>query len=140
MMYMDIEEEIAERIIKQAFNEGGEVIFTDTELKGCTDRALLQKVNLLLSLYGAMNNMTTLDRWSIFKLNEKGIRFIRQGGFNGEREREQRKDELERLTLDISRLQKESEEYKKKMRIWQTISAILALASTMLSSILALLV
>lgn len=137
---MDIEEEIAERIIKQAFNEGGEVIFTDTELKGCTDRALLQKVNLLLSLYGAMNNMTTLDRWSIFKLNEKGIRFIRQGGFNGEREREQRKDELERLTLDISRLQKESEEYKKKMRIWQTISAILALASTMLSSILALLV
>lgn len=140
MMYMDIEEEIAERIIKQAFNEGGEVIFTDTELKGCTDRALLQKVNLLLSLYGAMNNITTLDRWSIFKLNEKGIRFIRQGGFNGEREREQRKDELERLTLDISRLQKESEEYKKKMRIWQTISAILALASTMLSSILALLV
>ncbi|WP_288861284.1 hypothetical protein [uncultured Bacteroides sp.] len=137
---MDIEEEIAERIIKQAFNEGGEVIFTDTELKGCTDRALLQKVNLLLSLYGAMNNITTLDRWSIFKLNEKGIRFIRQGGFNGEREREQRKDELERLTLDISRLQKESEEYKKKMRIWQTISAILALASTMLSSILALLV
>lgn len=140
MMCMDIEEEIAERIIKQAFNEGGEVIFTDTELKGCTDRALLQKVNLLLSLYGAMNNITTLDRWSIFKLNEKGIRFIRQGGFNGEREREQRKDELERLTLDISRLQKESEEYKKKMRIWQTISAILALASTMLSSILALLV
>lgn len=135
---MDIEEEIAERIIKQAFNEGGEVIFTDTELKGCTDRALLQKVNLLLSLYGAMNNITTLDRWSIFKLNEKGIRFIRQGGFNGEREREQRKDELERLTLDISRLQKESEEYKKKMRIWQTISAILALASTILSSILAL--
>lgn len=140
MMCMDIEEEIAERIIKQAFNEGGELIFTDTELKGCTDRALLQKVNLLLSLYGAMNNITTLDRWSIFKLNEKGIRFIRQGGFNGEREREQRKDELERLTLDISRLQKESEEYKKKMRIWQTISAILALASTMLSSILALLV
>lgn len=136
---MDIEE-IAERIIKQAFNEGGEVIFTDTELKGCTDRALLQKVNLLLSLYGAMNNITTLDRWSIFKLNEKGIRFIRQGGFNGEREREQRKDELERLTLDISRLQKESEEYKKKMRIWQTVSAILALASTILSSILALLV
>lgn len=135
---MDIEEEIAERIIKQAFNEGGEVIFTDTELKGCTDRALLQKVNLLLSLYGAMNNITTLDRWSIFKLNEKGIRFIRQGGFNGEREREHRKDELERLTLDISRLQKESEEYKKKMRIWQTISAILALASTILSSILAL--
>lgn len=137
---MDIEEEIAERIIKQAFNEGGEVIFIDTELKGCTDRSLLQKVNLLLSLYGAMNNITTLDRWSIFKLNEKGIRFIRQGGFNGEREREQRKDELERLTLDISRLQKESEEYKKKMRIWQVISAILALASTILSSILALLV
>ena len=74
---MDIEEEIAEHIIKQAFDEGGEVIFTDTELKGCTDRALLQKVNLLLSLYGAMNNITTLDRWGIFKLNEKGIRFIR---------------------------------------------------------------
>lgn len=137
---MNIEEEIAERIIKQAFNEGGEVIFTDTELKGCTDRALLQKVNLLLSLYGAMNNITTLDRWGIFKLNEKGIRFIRQGGFKGEREREQRKDELERLTLDISRLQKESEEYKKKMRVWQVISAVLALASTILSSILALLV
>lgn len=137
---MNIEEEIAERIIKQAFNEGGEVIFTDTDLKGCTDRALLQKVNLLLSLYGAMNNITTLDRWGIFKLNEKGIRFIRQGGFKGEREREQRKDELERLTLDISRLQKESEEYKKKMRVWQVISAVLALASTILSSILALLV
>ena len=137
---MDIEEEISERIIRQAFEGGGEVIFTDTELKECTDRKLLQKVNLQLSLYGAINNITTLGRWSIFKINEKGIRFIRQGGFKGEREREQRKDELERLTLDISRLQKESEGYKKKMRIWQTISAILALASTILSSILALLV
>ncbi|MDB1030869.1 hypothetical protein PL672_00480 [Phocaeicola vulgatus] len=137
---MDIEEEISERIIRQAFEGGGEVIFTDTELKECTDRKLLQKVNLQLSLYGAINDITILGRWSIFKINEKGIRFIRQGGFKGEREREQRKDELERLTLDISRLQKESEGYKKKMRIWQTISAILALASTILSSILALLV
>jgi hypothetical protein len=137
---MNIEEEISERIIRQAFEGGGEVIFTDTELKECTDRKLLQKVNLQLSLYGAINDITILGRWSIFKINEKGIRFIRQGGFKGEREREQRKDELERLTLDISRLQKESEGYKKKMRIWQTISAILALASTILSSILALLV
>ena len=137
---MDIEEEISERIIRQAVEGGGEVIFTDTELKECTDRKLLQKVNLQLSLYGAINDITILGRWSIFKINEKGIRFIRQGGFKGEREREQRKDELERLTLDISRLQKESEGYKKKMRIWQTISAILALASTILSSILALLV
>lgn len=137
---MNIEEEISERIIRQAFQRGGEVIFTDTELKGCTDRNLLQKVNLQLSLYGAINDITILGRWSIFKINEKGIRFIRQGGFKGEREREQRKDELERLTLDISRLQKESGGYKKKMRIWQTISAILALASTILSSILALLV
>lgn len=137
---MDIEEEISERIIRQAFEGGGEVIFTDTELKECTDRKLLQKVNLQLSLYGAINDITILGRWSIFKINEKGIRFIRQGGFKGEREREQRKDEFERLTLDISRLQKESEGYKKKMRIWQTISAILALASTILSSILALLV
>lgn len=137
---MDIEEEISERIIRQAFEGGGEVIFTDTELKECTDRKLLQKVNLQLSLYGAINDITILGRWSIFKINEKGIRFIRQGGFKGEREREQRKDELERLTLDISRLQKESEGYKKKMRIWQTISAILALASMILSSILALLV
>ena len=137
---MDIEEEISERIIRQAFEGGGELIFTDTELKECTDRKLLQKVNLQLSLYGAINDITILGRWSIFKINEKGIRFIRQGGFKGEREREQRKDELERLTLDISRLQKESEGYKKKMRIWQTISAILALASTILSSILALLV
>lgn len=137
---MDIEEEISERIIRQAFEGGGEVIFTDTELKECTDRKLLQKVNLQLSLYGAINDITILGRWSIFKINEKGIRFIRQGGFKGEREREQRKDELERLTLDISRLQKESEGYKKKMRIWQTISAILALALTILSSILALLV
>ena len=137
---MNIEEEISERIIRQAFQRGGEVIFTDTELKGCTDRNLLQKVNLQLSLYGAINDITILGRWRIFKINEKGIRFIRQGGFKGEREREQRKDELERLTLDISRLQKESEGYKKKMRIWQTISAILALASTILSSILALLV
>lgn len=135
---MNIEEEISERIIRQAFEGGGEVIFTDTELKECTDRKLLQKVNLQLSLYGAINDITILGRWSIFKINEKGIRFIRQGGFKGEREREQRKDELERLTLDISRLQKESEGYKKKMRIWQTISAILALASTILSSILAL--
>ena len=137
---MNIEEEISERIIRQAFEGGGEVIFTDTELKECTDRKLLQKVNLQLSLYGAINDITILGRWSIFKINEKVIRFIRQGGFKGEREREQRKDELERLTLDISRLQKESEGYKKKMRIWQTISAILALASTILSSILALLV
>ncbi|RHM86817.1 hypothetical protein DWZ36_17780 [Phocaeicola vulgatus] len=137
---MNIEEEISERIIRQAFEGGGEVIFTDTELEECTDRNLLQKVDLQLSLYGAINEITTLGRWSIFKINEKGIRFIRQGGFKGEREREQRKDELERLTLDISRLQKESEGYKKKMRIWQTISAILTLASTILSSILALLV
>ena len=137
---MNIEEEISERIIRQAFEGGGEVIFTDTELKECTDRKLLQKVNLQLSLYGAINDITILGRWSIFKINEKGIRFIRQGGFKGEREREQRKDELERLTLDISRLQKESEGYKKKMRLWQIISAILALASTILSSILALLV
>lgn len=42
---MDIEEEISERIIRQAFEGGGEVIFTDTELKECTDRKLLQKVN-----------------------------------------------------------------------------------------------
>lgn len=97
---MDIEEEISERIIRQAFEGGGEVIFTDTELKECTDRKLLQKVNLQLSLYGAINDITILGRWSIFKINEKGIRFIRQGGFKGEREREQRKDELERLTLD----------------------------------------
>ena len=62
---MDLEEEIAERIIRQAFEKGGEVVFADTELKGCTDRVLLQKVNLLLSLYGAMNNITTLDRWGI---------------------------------------------------------------------------
>lgn len=81
---MDLEEEIVERIIRQAFEKGGEVVFADTELKGCTDRDLLQKVNLLLSLYGAMNNITTLDRWGIFKLNEKGIRFVRQGGFKGE--------------------------------------------------------
>lgn len=53
---MDIEEEISERIIRQAFEGGGEVIFTDTELKECTDRKLLQKVNLQLSLYGAIFN------------------------------------------------------------------------------------
>ena len=40
---MDIEEEISERIIRQAFQRGGEVIFTDTELKECTDRNFLQK-------------------------------------------------------------------------------------------------
>lgn len=83
---MDIEEEISERIIRQAFEGGGEVIFTDTELKECTDRKLLQKVNLQLSLYGAINDITILGRWSIFKINEKGIRFIRQGGFKGGRE------------------------------------------------------
>nr|DAQ76941.1 MAG TPA: hypothetical protein [Caudoviricetes sp.] len=43
---MDIEEEIFGRIIRQAFQRGGEVIFTDTELKGCTDRNLLQKIQL----------------------------------------------------------------------------------------------
>lgn len=53
---MNIEEEISERIIRQAFEGGGEVIFTDTELKECTDRNLLQKVNLQLSLYGAIND------------------------------------------------------------------------------------
>lgn len=137
---MDIEEEISERIIRQAFQRGGEVIFTDTELKGCTDRNLLQKVNLQLSLYGAINNITTLGRWSIFKINEKGIRFIRQGGFKGEAERESRREEIEVLTLENARLQKEAAEYKKKMRLWQIISAILTLASTILSSILALLV
>lgn len=61
---MNIEEEISERIIRQAFQRGGEVIFTDTELKGCTDRNLLQKVNLQLSLYGAINDITILGRWS----------------------------------------------------------------------------
>lgn len=58
---MDIEEEISERIIRQAFEGGGEVIFTDTELKECTDRKLLQKVNLQLSLYGAINDITTAN-------------------------------------------------------------------------------
>lgn len=106
---MDLEEEIAERIIRQAFEKGGEVVFADTELKGCTDRDLLQKVNLLLSLYGTMNDITTLDRWGIFKLNEEGIRFIRQGGFKGEAERESRKEEIEVLTLENARLQKEDE-------------------------------
>ncbi len=109
---MNIEEEISERIIRQAFEGGGEVIFTDTELEECTDRNLLQKVNLQLSLYGAINDIATLGRWSIFKINEKGIRFIRQGGFKGEAERESRREEIEVLTL----------------------------ASTILSSILALLV
>lgn len=61
---MDIEEEISERIIRQTFQRGGEVIFTDTELKGCTDRNLLQKVNLQLSLYGAINDIATLGRWN----------------------------------------------------------------------------
>lgn len=134
---MDSEEEIAERIMKQAFEKGGEVVFADTELEGCSDRELLQKVNLQLSLYGAMNNITTFGRWGIFKLNEEGIRFIRQGGFKGEAERESRREEIEVLTLENARLQKEAAEYKKKMRLWQIISAILTLASTMLASILA---
>lgn len=133
---MDSEEGIAERIIRQAFEKGGEVIFTDTELKGCTDRDLLQKVNLLLSLYGEMNNITTLDRWSMFKINEKGIRFVRQGGFIGENERESMRNEIERLSLENSRLQNEAYQYQKKMRVWQIISAILAFASTILTSIL----
>lgn len=88
---MDSEEEIAERIMKQAFEKGGEVVFADTELEGCADRELLQNVNFQLSLYGVMNNITTLGRWGIFKLNEEGIRFIRQGGFKGETERESRR-------------------------------------------------
>lgn len=61
---MDIEEEISERIIRQAFQRGGEVIFTDTELEECTDRNFLQKVNLQLSLYGAINDIATLGRWN----------------------------------------------------------------------------
>lgn len=65
---MDIEEEISERIIRQAFQRGGEVIFTDTELKECTDRNFLQKVNLQLSLYGAINNITTLGRTDCLKV------------------------------------------------------------------------
>lgn len=97
---MDSEEEIAERIMKQAFEKGGEVVFADTELEGCADRELLQKVNFQLSLYGLMNNITTLGRWGIFKLNEEGIRFIRQGGFKGEAERESRREEIEVLTLE----------------------------------------
>ncbi len=59
---MDIEEEISGRIIRQAFQRGGEVIFTDTELKECTDRKLLQKVDLQLSLYGAINEITTFGQ------------------------------------------------------------------------------
>ena len=76
----------------------------------------------------------------MFKINEKGIRFVRQGGFKGEMERESRREEIEVLTLENARLQKEAAEYKKKIRVWQIISAILTLASTILSSILALLV
>lgn len=74
---MDLEEGIAERIIRQAFEKGGEVVFADTELKGCTDRVLLQKVNLLLSLYGAMNNITTLDRWGYIQAKRERHTFCK---------------------------------------------------------------
>lgn len=113
---MGREEEIAERIVRQAFDDGGEVVFTDTELKGCTDRKLLQKVNLLLSLYGELTCVTTADRWGMFKMNEKGMRFIKQGGFKGEEERDRIRAELETLALENARLQKESSEYQKTIR------------------------
>lgn len=74
-------------------------------------------------------------RWTYYKINEKGYKFIKEGGFKGEEERKNRKDEIELLTLENARLQKEAAEYQKQVRIWQIISAILTLAITLLAAI-----
>lgn len=132
---MDHQDKIAEKIIKQALDNGGEIIFHHTELRECKDTQLLKDVSLILSIYGEIHGMMISYRWTYYKINEKGYKFIKEGGFKGEEERKNRKDEIELLTLENARLQKEAAEYQKQVRIWQIISAILTLAITLLAAI-----
>lgn len=132
---MDRQEEIAEKIIKQTFNDGGEIIFYHTELKECEDTQLLKDISLILSMYGEIHGLMTSYRWTYYKINENGYKFIKERGFAGEKERSNRKNEIETITLENARLQKEAAEYQKQVRIWKFVSAVLATLIALLAAI-----
>lgn len=132
---MEQQEEIAEKIIKQAYDDGGEVCLCDTDLKACEDKRLLKAVNLILSMYGKVNGMMSSERWMYYKINENGYQFIKAGGFKGKEEREKRQSEFKMLTLENARLQNEASKYQQQVRVWQVVSAILTLVITLLAAI-----
>lgn len=139
---MNEQEKIAENIIRQAFDNGGEVLFTNTEIEKCENRKLLKSISLILSMYGKIYGKMTSYRWTHYQINENGYRFIKQGGFKGEEERKNRAHEIESLTLENARLQKESAEYQKKIRHKESIirtqhyiEAVLFLVSMVLAFI-----
>ena len=134
-MYMEKQDEIAEKIIRQAFENGGEVLFCDTKIGEFEDTQLLKTINLILSMYGKVHGMMISHRWTYYTINENGYRFIKEGGFKGERERENRKNEFEMLTLENTRLQNEASKYQQRVRVWQVVSAILALVISLLAAI-----
>lgn len=114
-------EEIAEGILRHAIEHGGETLFCNyfKEIPGC-----IKSVNLILSIYGNVHGKMTNDKWTYFTISPAGIEFIENGGFSGEKEREDYKREMENFNRELAKLNMESLEYKKKIRHQESVIRI----------------
>ena len=132
-------EEIAEGVLRDAIENGGETLFCNyfKEIPDC-----IKSVNLILSIYGTVHGKMANDKWTYFTISPAGIEFIEKGGLSGEKEREEYKREMEHLNRELTKLNVESLEYKKKIRHQESVIRMhkyIQALSWVVSAVLALL-
>lgn len=134
-------EEIVEKVLYAAMENGGEVLFTKIFTSVPKD---IKEINMALSLYGDIRNKMLGGSWIRFMINQDGIRFISNGGFEGDRKKKESYELKEKLSLEIDMLQKEKLEYEKKIRhqesmirLHKYLEAISWIATLILSLIVA---
>lgn len=98
---MSEEEVIVENIINRALSNGMRISYGSAELSEYKP-FVLRKINSMLEQYGKLKD----DSWYEFMADERGDKFIVDGGFAGKRRREAEDKELKEMQLEITRLQK----------------------------------
>lgn len=84
-----LQEDLSE-VSRMAAEEGGIVGFSQTDLMSRTI-PYRARLNRLLSRYGELKGVDKSFMWETFTLNEAGWKFVREGGFEGRKKAEERK-------------------------------------------------
>lgn len=82
---MNAQEKKAEKIIRMAYKNGGSVNLSILKFMNNEDR-ISPQVTQILSAYGSMTS-SQIDSnygWDVFKLNEKGMNFVKNKMFREE--------------------------------------------------------
>lgn len=123
---------------------GGEVIYHMSFLKDADPKTIdLKNINMRLRMYGTIHQELMNDTWARFTIDDRGIKFMDGGGYNGEAERNDYKSRMETLNMEIAELQSGKLKYEKRIRhmektilVHKFIEAAFALCSLILVTIL----